>query len=444
MNEFVIALSFIFSSFFLYLYLKNYSKYFAFRKNVLFAIILMFFATTIPLFNFKWLNDYIHLRVIFTSIAYFISFTLIYDTSIINSLFLTFNYILKNYCFFLIVAALVALRLNESLTLSLIDQPIYFHLTYVFSYALASLSIVSLDKLLLEPKSKELYRSKSLIALLITIQIVMLINLAILTNGESQPYKDNWYTITILLISLSIFTVYFLTRLFTANVSYLIKYKYHSSSLEKQLHNQLDHYYTYENQIQSFLKLKHDYEKTLNMISILTEKEDVSSIKRIVESYHKSVANSELNYQKYSNNLIVDALLNDYSKRFKLIDCSFSSLTHIPINSDLDDLNLIRLFSNIMDNMYEALLHIDDEIPKHASIITSFHDNYESLTFTNTTKESLNNLPIETTKSDKILHGFGIKIIDQIVESVGGFTTYQYLTINNITNFQLVLHFPKK
>lgn len=115
-----------------------------------------------------------------------------------------------------------------------------------------------------------------------------------------------------LLLSLSVDIIYFLLRLFTASSSYYSAFKSHSETLKKQLSIQLEHYKLYEKQMQDFLKFKHDYDKVLNGISNLL----------VIRDYELS--SLSLNYIKFSNNLILDALLNNYYSRFSQINAKFT------------------------------------------------------------------------------------------------------------------------
>lgn len=73
----------------------------------------------------------------------------------------------------------------------------------------------------------------------------------------------------------------------------------------------------------SFLKYKHDYDKVLKGIANLLAVGDIDGVKSVLNSSRVDLDKLGLNYRKYSNNIILDALLNDYERRFKSIGSAF-------------------------------------------------------------------------------------------------------------------------
>ncbi|CCV64398.1 Two-component system response regulator, putative sensor [Alteracholeplasma palmae J233] len=442
MTDFIVILSYISSTLFLYLYIRNYSQYFPFRKCAWIAITFIFLATLLPLLNFSWLDEYMHIRLFFAVVAYFIAFPGIFRTNIVNYLFLTFNFILKTYCFFLFFSAIFATAESVSLSLSWINDSYYYHLTHVCTYLASSMSIMFLDHLLLNTKLKDLLTSKRLMGFLLSIQIIMLLNLVAITNGQVYSFDDSWYNVLVMVISISVFAIYFIIRLFTANLSYLIGYKSRTKTLEKQLNIQLDHYHVYESQVRDFLKFKHDYTKTLNAMNLLLDQKNYTAVVNVLSSSITNLSSLKLSYKEYSNNVIIDALLNNYARKFKLIESEFSSTAFLSMDLPFNDLDLIKLFSNIMDNCYEAVSKVKQCENRFVTIDSTVKNGFQLLTITNSSNKTPMKQESYTSKRNKMLHGFGLSIISEILENIGGFILYKKTTINTIPCFQLVLHIP--
>src|SRR5690606_29874125 len=150
------------------------------------------------------------------------------------------------------------------------------------------------------------------------------------------PYV--WYNTILVLLAFSVDGIYLMLRLFTANSTYFSVYKTHTDTLRKQLTFQLDHYKSYEAQTQELLRFKHDYDKVLKSIASLIDNHDYDAIKGIVKDSNAELDNIQVRYKKYSNNLIVDALLNDYQKRFSSIGVVFDSLVYLNMNDAMTDI----------------------------------------------------------------------------------------------------------
>src|SRR5690606_37910566 len=125
-------------------------------------------------------------------------------------------------------------------------------------------------------------------------------------------------------------------------------------------------------------------------------------------------------------NLILDALLNDYAKRFFKINSKFESSAFIKID-DMSELDLIKLFYNILENAYEALLKVDASL-RTLEIKSERVQGYIKISFMNTTDKMLD-LSEKTSKRDKKNHGFGKSIIDDILSNHDGFSN-AFITIN--------------
>ena len=188
-----------------------------------------------------------------------------------------------------------------------------------------------------------------------------------------------------------------------------------------------------------FAKFKHDYNKILNSISSLLAIKNYDAVEDILKDLNTDLDHLMQGHKNYSNNLILDALLNDYAKRFKRIETHFEASTYIKIGN-MTELKLIKLFYNILENAYEALLKVD---PKNRlmKINSEIINSYAKISFVNTTVDT-NNLTNKTSKKDIINHGFGLSIIRDILEEYDGFSN-NFLTITDDgTYYNLEIFLP--
>lgn len=330
---------------------------------------------------------------------------------------------------FLFFSVLYASSLNVKYEPYWIKGTIYFNLSQGHAYLLSIGSLYLADVLLLRNKLKDFFQLKRNLVLLIMIQLILIINTSWLSfTNLAIDYK--WYNSMLLITSFSFEIIYFLLRLFTARSSYFSSYKVHSETLEKQLRNQIEHYKTYEEQMKGFLRFRHDYEKILNVISNLLKLKEYETIEGILVDHKKELDLLVEHHKKYSNNIIVDALLNDYAKRFNRINTKFSAETFINLKH-ISDLKLIKLFYNVLENSYEAILKVEST-NRVIDIRSELVKEYIKISFINST--ILTELPSKTTKLDNKNHGFGIGIINEIINEYDGFSN-TFITSNDNLNY---------
>ena len=345
----------IISTIFILLYVKVYSRYFNLRKHYYIGISLLLISIYIQFISNNINNVNIKYVGILSFITYPLSILLIFKTNIFNNLFLSLNAILKIYIAFVLFGTIYAVLNDIQYSTTWINGTNYFNLSQGHAYLISIGSLLLADHFLLKDKLKYFFQLKRNLLLIISIQLILIINMIwISVSNYNIPYV--WYNNVLLLISFSVEIIYFLLRLFTANSSYFSSYKVHTNTLKKQLTFQLEHYKNYEEQMENFLKFKHDYDKVLSGIANLLVLKDYDSIKEIVADSSSELSQLNFNYKTYSNNLILDALLNDYAKRFERINAKFNSLTYINM-ININELRLIKLFYNILENAYEALLN---------------------------------------------------------------------------------------
>lgn len=173
-------------------------------------------------------------------------------------------------------------------------------------------------------------------------------------------------------------------------------------------------------QYDSIRKIRHD---TNN--SFLTICELISEGKS-EEAYRFAKENTELiaSLQTYVNtrNSIVNAIINSKLSYASTIGVKVSCLS-VNDFSGIEDTDLCRLLSNMLDNAIASLETIEDKSQSELSIEINCEENsFYSFVVRNTIKESVlkKNPVLDSTKDTKDKHGFGIKIIKEIAAKYDG------------------------
>ncbi len=441
MSTLYIIYAFLLSTVFAISYIKIYKHHFELRHLYYLGVILFLLSIYVQLFSVTFFDLNIGYIALLSFITYPISLLLIFRTNIFNILFLSLNAILKVYISFIFVSALFANGASTQFTITWIHESSYYHLSQGNAYLFSTLTMYLLDYFLLKNKLHDFFLLKRNLLLIIFIQIILITNMIwISVSNVSLPFL--WYNNILLLIAFSVDIIYFLLRLFTANSSYFSAYKVHSETLRKQLSFQIEHYKNYEEQTNEFLKFKHDYDKILKGISTLLLNKEYDAVKKIVTDTNSDLDQLNITYKKYSNNLILDALLNDYAKRFEKISASFSSTTYITL-SNMTDIKILKLFYNILENSYEALLKVPNTSRRMIDIKSDVVENYVKISFVNTVNES-SSIQLKTSKEDRINHGFGLSIINEIIQSYEGFSNRFITYKDGLSFYNLEIFLPLK
>ncbi len=443
MNILYVTIAILTSTIFSYFYIRIYSKFFNLRKHYYLGFILFLVTIYIQFITALPFNMEVGYLGLLSFLTYPLALSLVYKTNIFNIAFLSLNAILKIYVNFIFFAASFAFIEQQQFTLVWIFNSEYYHLSQGLSYLVSFIILIFFDNLLLSDKLRDFFLQRSNLLLIISIQGILTINMIWMSATiEILPYI--WYNAILILLAFSVDGIYLMLRLFTANSTYFSVYKTHTDTLRKQLTFQLDHYKSYEAQTQEMLRFKHDYDKVLKSISSLIDKRDYDAIKGIVKDSNSELDNIQVRYKKYSNNLIVDALLNDYQKRFSSIGVTFDSLVYLNMNDAMTDINLIKLFYNILENAYESLKYVDNADLRLFKIESARVDAYMKISFMNTMNPVYSSLDVKTTKKDKLQHGFGTSIIDNIVDQYYGFSN-RYTTIQHgVSYYHLEIFLPNK
>lgn len=428
------------STIFIIFYINIYRKYFEMRMYSYIGKFMLLLSVYIQLFAI-YLQIDIRIIALLSFFTYPLSILLIFKTNYLNNFFLSLNAILKIYAAFIFFGALFAVFNNIQYNVQWITTSPFYNLAQGAAYLLSIGSLIIVDNYMIKEKLKFFFKLKSNLLLVSFIQIILLLNLIwISTSNTLLPQA--WYNNSLLIIALSVDIIYFLLRLYIANSSYYITFMTHTETLKKQLDFQIEHYKNYEEQANELIKFKHDYTSILTGIANLIQIEDYRAANNVIGDALLTLKHTTLSYYKYSNNIILDALLNDYAQRFERIGAKFSARSYIEI-PNLNELDLIRLFNNILENAYEALLkhHIVSE--RTIEINTTIINDYVKISFKNTMSDKETNTMI-TSKNDKLNHGFGLVIINEIIAKYNGFSNvYTSSFAENQTYYNLEIFFPK-
>ncbi len=171
----------------------------------------------------------------------------------------------------------------------------------------------------------------------------------------------------------------------------------------------------------SILSLKHDMNNHLHTISGYMQVGEYVKAQEYVEEIAGRVSGIK---SFHSGNSVVDALIGSKTALAEMNDIMVDVDMAVPSELKITDGDLTVMIGNLYDNAIDANLKFADANKRFIHIKILFDSGNLLLMFENAAvgEERSGNKGIwATTKADSFMHGFGIKNIDRIVQTYGGY-----------------------
>jgi len=206
-----------------------------------------------------------------------------------------------------------------------------------------------------------------------------------------------------------------------ARISELFEYELFTHQLQEQLSRQMRHYQSYRKYTESYRAFRHDYEKLMASIKSLLRRQKYNKAIKMLDDIHDTMQKSVQIHKNYSDNMILDAILQDTADACEEKNIRFQAHAHLPESVPMKDLDIIRVFSNITDNAIEACNKVSDS-QRFIEMTSNSTKDWTIIEVCNSFDGDLlivgDNL--STTKEDKDFHGLGLQIIRETIEGMGG------------------------
>lgn len=217
---------------------------------------------------------------------------------------------------------------------------------------------------------------------------------------------------------------FYLIFIYAAHMSKFIEYQVETRYMELQLKRQLQHYEQYTRYVSELREFRHDYHRMKESVRNLLESGDTQQALALLGQMEQ--CESTASDTQYSNNVIIDAILRECAILCKKNDIDYHAQVTVPAQTGLSDLDLCRIFGNLVDNAVEACMRMEDGA-RFIDIKSTVSGNWLTVEFLNSFSGELtivNGLP-KTIKKDRMRHGLGLRSVQRIVEATGGFIRIQ-------------------
>lgn len=322
-------------------------------------------------------------------------------------------------------------------------QSEYFYLVYAVAVLLATVfTRIVQQTVAMDIHVKQLNQSPNQLKYLLLLQFAMLFHLMAVYDGRFITEKPLWFSLLCLKSSILCLILMIVVWNKTLRTSYVQEYERQTSQLQEQLERQVRHYKSYQKYTESYRVFKHDYYHMMRVVKSLINRNETNKAIEIIEHIEQSLRNDVEVHQEYSNNVILDALLQDGANLCDENHISFSAYAHIPANLSLSELDLIRVFSNALNNAIEACCKVEPADHRFIKISSNTNGHWVTIVVENSFNGEIKieNEVLMTTKENASEHGLGIKILQQRLEDNGGilFIEIDY----EVKTFRAIMHIP--
>lgn len=166
----------------------------------------------------------------------------------------------------------------------------------------------------------------------------------------------------------------------------------------------------------------HDFKSILNNVKSLLNMGDIEKAKKIILEFDDQVQNVMEDNKEFSNNVLVNAILNRLSEECDTKNINFEAECYIPEEIKLPELELIRIFNNLSSNAFEACIKQDKFENKWINFRSYVKEDsliiYQINSFNGQIK--MVNDKLISTKENGKLNGVGVESIRHIVEEANG------------------------
>lgn len=169
-------------------------------------------------------------------------------------------------------------------------------------------------------------------------------------------------------------------------------------------------------------KLRHDCKNSFLAIYSLLENGEINKAKEQLTANLDAIADTEIFIN--TNNSVVNAIVNNKLSAAKTFGIVSSCMSPSDING-IDDMDLCRLLSNMLDNAITACQN-DASDKKQIELRIVENEGRYIFSLKNTISQSVieKNPSLISTKKNKANHGLGVRIIKEIAEKYDGYSDF--------------------
>lgn len=312
---------------------------------------------------------------------------------------------------------------------------------YIFLFQVSLIATVlflylKIKTFMSKERMQTLFRNQEQLNFVLFIKTILGMFLMIFTYGAHYDVNMYWFTLVQFLTSIMVILIAVYALWNALKVSTLIEYETRTKILETQLETQVNHYKSYQKYTDTFREFRHDYNKALSVVNSLLRSNENEEAIRILDEMGVQMAEGVAAHKEYSNNILLDALLQDFANKISDNEIKFNCMVYWVDTIKIDELAVVRLFTNILTNCQEAVMVLPKS-ERYITVESRLRKHWLNIQIKNpyTGKVRPN---LESTKSSvDVTRGLGVGISRSIVEEMGG--VFQWDATDNVFTININL-----
>lgn len=204
------------------------------------------------------------------------------------------------------------------------------------------------------------------------------------------------------------------------------------------LNSEKDRQYEYYNLMkkhnQEIRKIRHDLNGHFSVLDSLVKDKQYDRLEEYISNLsdkYKQIKNIV-----YTSNLTADAVISSIAEKCERNNIKFIFKGTLPDKCFIDDISLTCIFLNILNNAFEACEKVTDE--KFIKLIVLYKKECIVIECQNSKIPTPKKHDLFATSKQSSEHGFGIKIIKDVVSNYNGIVNF----VDNINEFEVSLLIP--
>ena len=293
------------------------------------------------------------------------------------------------------------------------NSPIYYlAYLYVPVHLLSALFVLFQRKILMDIKNVLSPKLACGIAFVMLVGIYLFLLISMNLSAFSGIYK-----VVVALASLLIVAIVFLgLKFFVTSVMARVA----KQEEELRLKELQARYEYYDDRLKDEERVRAIYHDMKNHLLVLESKQNTEETRQMAQELREQIADYE-NYV-HTGNEFLDIILKDKAEKAREKKIDFSVMVDFSGVDFIEPLDISTLFGNGIDNAIEAC----EKLPEEERVIlvkAGKVQNFVSILMENNCVEEAPHKGKRTTKSDSLLHGFGLSNMKKAAEKYGGTCT---------------------
>lgn len=226
--------------------------------------------------------------------------------------------------------------------------------------------------------------------------------------------------IYVLAIEIAIIVMTVVPLAIANSISYKNDYEKRNELANLKLQAQRADIIRMDKEYQDIRKIRHDMVKHLNIYMHLLNDGDYEGLRQAIGEHIEDCGQNK--YVYVAGNNLVNSVLNE-----KKVLCEHENIKmQVEVTASVDgerELDIAVMLSNLLDNAVEAQKKITPDKPRSIFLKIFSYENKYSILIKNTVAKSVlqNNPRFITDKTNRYLHGIGMKSIEHTVDKNGGY-----------------------